>query len=64
MTVPGSICGCTTNQCAQDWLDDNVGCDLCITVICEDGSQTGGCSFCDDGTMAYAPNPQASERAE
>jgi hypothetical protein len=30
---PG-VCECTGHACMEDWVDSNLGCDLCVAVEC------------------------------
>ena len=36
--APG-VCECTGHACMEDWVDSNLGCDLCVAVRCP-GVQT------------------------
>ena len=42
-------CGCTDNGCVIDWISENVGCDVCVDMIC-DGAFVGGCVPCIENT--------------
>ena len=39
-------CGCGDPRCLADWLDEQVGCDVCAHVRCGD-SMVGACVRCD-----------------
>ena len=47
-TVEGSICECSTEECREQYVRDTMGCNLCLDVVCEDGSFSGACVLCDD----------------
>ena len=40
-----AACECTDDRCVVDWIDENLGCGVCATVICGEGS-VGGCVPC------------------
>ena len=50
--VPGlesDPCQCMTNQCIEDWAGTNIGCDLCVTIVCA-GNTAHVCTICDADT--------------
>ena len=46
-------CSCQDDGCVVDWIDDNLGCGVCATVMCADGP-VGGCLPCLE-PLAEAP---------
>jgi hypothetical protein len=38
-------CSCQDDGCVVDWIDENLGCGVCATVMCADGP-VGGCLPC------------------
>ena len=39
-------CACETNECVVEWIEEHVGCDVCVTLVCDDGP-IGGCVRCE-----------------
>jgi hypothetical protein len=46
---PASPCSCTSIECLSDWVKENVGCGVCVSVLCTSGT-THSCSECADST--------------
>lgn len=46
--LPGSVCECEDNKCREAWVRENMGCNICLDVVCDDGSHSGGCALCDN----------------
>jgi hypothetical protein len=46
-------CSCQDDGCVVDWIDENLGCGVCATVVCADGP-VGGCLPCLE-PLAEAP---------
>jgi hypothetical protein len=38
-------CSCEDDRCVVDWIDENLGCGVCATVVCAAGP-VGGCVPC------------------
>jgi hypothetical protein len=58
----GGVCACTTYECVQQWIGDNIGCDVCVGFQC-DGQSVHGCATCDDplaGQTAYPSSGRVS----
>jgi hypothetical protein len=43
--VVAAACECTDDRCVVDWIDEQFGCGVCATVLCEGGA-IGGCVPC------------------
>jgi hypothetical protein len=44
--LPDDPCDCATPACLHEWVEHNVGCDVCLTFVC-DGDQTAHvCASC------------------
>ena len=39
-------CACTTEDCVANWIDDNLGCDICVLFTCGDEPFAAGCNAC------------------
>lgn len=58
VAVPGSpgavqagdgACACTTAACFDQWVVDNLGCDVCAAFVCDGDTVARSCLPCDDG---------------
>jgi hypothetical protein len=38
-------CLCQGQSCLQDWIDDNIGCDVCVAFMCGE-TTLGACAVC------------------
>ena len=36
-----SPCACTTTACMSQWIEDNIGCDVVVDLVCPDGMRGG-----------------------
>ena len=50
-----SACACATNECVVEWIEQNVGCDVCAHVVCDAG-MVGACVACPATAEAGAPD--------
>lgn len=41
-----TLCDCTDLSCRQEWVDDNLGCDLCVVVSCSGTGPQHTCVPC------------------
>lgn len=53
-------CSCQDAGCVIDWIDENVGCGVCATVICGNGP-IGGCVPCPVATDEPGPADSSNE---
>lgn len=45
-----TACDCTDDSCMVDWIADNMGCGVCVTLVCGEGPNVGGCLPCAEPT--------------
>lgn len=46
--LPEDPCDCGTPACLHDWLELNVGCDVCLTFVCAGEPSAHVCVACPD----------------
>lgn len=56
----GDVCACETSDCVTDWIEEHVGCDVCVTLVCDDGP-TGGCVRCPSDTTTTTTTAAAHD---
>ena len=39
--LPDSPCGCGTEGCVSQWIEDNIGCNIVVDLVCLDGARGG-----------------------
>ena|SRR5688572_2110735 len=39
-------CECGTEDCVANWIDDNLGCNICVLFTCGDAPYAAGCNAC------------------
>ncbi len=44
--LPRNPCDCPDLQCRQQWVDANLGCNVCVTFGCGDDYRVGACNRC------------------
>ena len=44
-----SACGCASTECFEAWIEEHLGCGLCVVFFC-DGEHTHACVPCDVGS--------------
>jgi hypothetical protein len=47
VVIESSVCGCESSACVEQYIRDNIGCDLCVDFTCLTGDWVGGCVRCD-----------------
>jgi hypothetical protein len=55
-------CECTTEACMTSWIEQEVGCDVCVVVMC-DGIPVHGCNLCEtapSGSPSLTVHPKPS----
>lgn len=40
-------CACETQACVDAWAEDHLGCNVCVSLVCDDTPSTHACHFCD-----------------
>lgn len=45
--VESNVCDCDTGDCVVNWIDDNIGCQVCVSFQCNLAS-VHACNPCDD----------------
>jgi hypothetical protein len=53
-----TACACENDQCLVNWVSDNVGCNVCVHIMCETGD-VGVCNPCLDNAEPIADEPCA-----
>lgn len=43
----GDICECSTQECLDLWVEQTIGCDVCVFVECDGTRRDGVCVTCD-----------------
>jgi hypothetical protein len=56
-TSPGGVCECTTAACRAAWVEEYIGCDVCVLLRCS--PDVGVCTFC---TREAAPELENKQR--
>lgn len=46
--LPEDPCDCATPECLHDWLQHNIGCDVCLTFVCGGDDIAHVCASCPD----------------
>lgn len=41
-----AVCGCTDQACIDAWVEDTLGCGVCVHVRCGDGPAVAACVAC------------------
>ncbi|HVV83210.1 MAG TPA: hypothetical protein VHE35_09020 [Kofleriaceae bacterium] len=59
--IDSPACACTSDACREQYVEDNLGCDVCVTFDCG-GQRTGVCASCAErpehaSTPGNAPPP-------
>lgn len=39
-----AVCECADAECATAWIEENLGCGVCVLAICDGGNRGGGCA--------------------
>jgi hypothetical protein len=56
--LSGSPCACTTTECIDTWIQDNLSCGVIVDLVCDDGRRLGG------GVLCSEPSPVIPDGAE
>lgn len=46
---PDNPCDCQTFGCIDNWAETNLGCDICVTLVCDGSPVSHACHHCGDG---------------
>lgn len=63
--IESSACACETADCVHNWIQEEVGCGVCVDMVCADGRRIGGCLPCDGELQRLYPelSPAQNVRA-
>lgn len=57
-----NVCDCTTGDCVVNWINDNIGCQVCVSFQCNLGS-VHACNPCDE-SIEPSPVTGVDDRVE
>jgi hypothetical protein len=43
---PNDPCACQSDQCVENWIDENLGCDICVAFSCSNLERDHYCIGC------------------
>jgi hypothetical protein len=43
---PPAACLCPDDACVRTWIETEMGCDVCVLLVCGDDDHRGGCVAC------------------
>jgi hypothetical protein len=59
--IPEDPCDCTTPECLHDWVELNLGCDVCLTFVCDGEPTAHACAACTGDAAGPGPGGESPD---